>query len=206
MEFRAKMLLNAELATRDGIAVAVCDFVFNDRTWVVSRVLVQLNSGPDRRVKALDPEAVAPHAREPLPVRLDIDAADVRRAAEPGDISLSAMRTATSQLFRWGGHLGVGVPAPGWPPNQSDEQWAAGQGINIDEGLPRSIREILGYRFRDSRAEADAEISDVLLEPYPWRVAGFLTGGGGAEAQRVPVEMVNRVSWPNHSVFAERSR
>jgi hypothetical protein len=206
MEFRAGRLLNAEPATRDGIAVAICDLVFNDRTWVVSRVLVQINSGPDRRVKALDPEAVVPQEREPLPVRLDVDAADVRRAAELGDVSLSAMRTATSQLFRWGGRLGVGVPAPGWPPGQSDEQWAAAQGISIDEGLPRSIREILGYRLRDSRAETDAEISDVVLVSHPWRVAAFLTGGGGADAQRVPVEIVDRVSWPDHSVFAERSR
>ena len=97
----------------------------------------------------------------------------------------------------------VGVPAPGWPSGQSDEQWAASKGIETEHGLLRSASEVIGYRVSASQENEDACVSDLLLVPAPWRVAAFVIDRQPGGKTEVAVDRIWRISWADHSVLVE---
>ena len=200
----AARLIDSEIQTRDHVPVRICDVIFNDRTWDVVRLVVQFVDGPDRQERPIPSEALLPPETAGGPPNLDVTAEGVLRTLSLGTTSaVSEMRTTPSEMFRWEGRLGVGVPAPGWSAKRSDEQWAASKGIETGHGLLRSSREVIGYQMSVSQEDEGACVSDLLLVPAPWRVAGFVIDGQPEGKTEVAVDRICRISWADHSVLVE---
>lgn len=188
----------------DGDLGVVDSFLFDDRTWTIRYIVVELGNWLVERKVLLSPSALSQIKTDEKQFHVNLTQDQVRQSPNI-DTDMPVSRQHEVQLLGY----------YGWPAYWDD--WAGAplfvEPVPVQNSLPgdphlRSTEELTGYVIHSSDGEI-GHLSDFHLDEATWKLHHLIVSTRNwlpGKKVELPVEWVLGASWENSEVLIDHSR
>lgn len=212
-------IIGMDIIAGDGEVGRIDDLYFDDERWVLRYFVVETGNWLSSRKVLLSPESIESFREGDGRVRVHLSREQIKNAplanwARP--ISRQYERELR-RYFNWTPYwlstplpiAGIPHPPP-VPPEERKNEVSRSEDDENDEGAHlRSGREVIGYYIHAQNGDI-GHVEDILLNDEDWHIDYFLVDTRnwlpGGKKVMVATEWIEKVVWPESSVYVEITR
>lgn len=205
-------VLGYNIQAEDGQLGYAKDFLFDDKNWAITHVVVDLGHAFDDRQVLVSPRALAEPNWEKLVLPVSLSKARLVDCPklEPGQPVSWGREDMMEGYGLWQPYWGVayGVPMPAlWVPEATGETATAVAEPAAETRL-RSFRDVCGYQLQASDGKV-GHVDDFLMQTDGWAIRYLVIDTRHWLAGRkvlISPAWVTQVNWPQNRVFVDLTR